>query len=203
MPVKIKKTKSEETRQYIIEKAAPIFNMYGYAGTSMSQLTKAIGMTKGAIYGNFKDKDEIALAAFKFNVSQIGEKRSKIINAEENANDKLIAYANFSLDNFAELFKNGGCPVLSAATDSDFGHSKLKESVAKVIKVGLDYVASIIYDGIEKKQINKNIEADKYATIFISLLEGGFMLSQAKGDAVYLSRNVEHILNLVNTELRT
>jgi AcrR family transcriptional regulator len=203
VPVKIKKTKSEETRQYIIEKAAPIFNMYGYAGTSMSQLTKAIGMTKGAIYGNFKDKDEIALAAFKFNVSQIGEKRSKIINAEENANDKLIAYANFSLDNFAELFKTGGCPLLSAATDSDFGHSKLKESVAKVIKAGLDYVASIIYDGIEKKQINKNIEAEKYATIFLSLLEGGFMLSQATGDAVYLRRNVEHILNLVNTKLRT
>ncbi len=48
-------TKAEETRQYIIERAAPIFNMYGYEGFSMSQLTEAIGMTKGAIYGNFKN----------------------------------------------------------------------------------------------------------------------------------------------------
>ena len=55
--------KAEETRNYIIEQAAPIFNMHGYYGTTMSQLTKAINMTKGAIYGNFKDKDEIALAA--------------------------------------------------------------------------------------------------------------------------------------------
>ena len=38
-------SKAEETRNYIIEQAAPIFNMYGYNGTTMSQLTRAISMT--------------------------------------------------------------------------------------------------------------------------------------------------------------
>ena len=60
-------SKTLETKDLIIEKAAPIFNKHGYAGTSMSQLAQAIQMTKGAIYGNFKDKDEIALAAFDYN----------------------------------------------------------------------------------------------------------------------------------------
>lgn len=46
--------KSERTRQFIIEKVAPIFNRKGYAGTSLSDLTEATGLTKGAIYGNFK-----------------------------------------------------------------------------------------------------------------------------------------------------
>jgi len=194
--------KSEATRQYIIEKAAPIFNKYGYAGSSMSQLTEAIGMTKGAIYGNFKDKDEIALAAFDYNVAKVMEKMDQAISTKENANDKLIAYAKFPLDNFAEMFKNGGCPVLSVAVDSDFGHAKLKKRVVRVIKSLLDYVAGIIYDGIEKKQINKNIEPEQYASIFGSLIEGGLMLSQVTGDTIYLSRNVEHITGLVNTELR-
>jgi hypothetical protein len=54
-------SKAEETRNYIIEQAAPVFNMYGYKGTTLSQLTKVINMTKGAIYGNFRDKDEITL----------------------------------------------------------------------------------------------------------------------------------------------
>ena len=52
-------TKSFETKQYILEKIAPIFNKNGYAGTSLSDVTKATGLTKGAIYGNFKDKEEI------------------------------------------------------------------------------------------------------------------------------------------------
>ena len=63
--------KSEETRRLIIKKAASIFNQYGYKGTSMAQLTKAINMTKGSIYGNFNNKNEIALAAFEYNVAKI------------------------------------------------------------------------------------------------------------------------------------
>ena len=65
--------KAEETRRFIIEKVAPIFNMHGYEGTSLSQLIEAIGLTKGALYGNFKNKDEIALAALEYNISKIKE----------------------------------------------------------------------------------------------------------------------------------
>ncbi len=57
--------KAERTRHFIIEKAAPIFNTKGYAGTSLSDMTEATGLTKGSIYGNFADKDEVALACFE------------------------------------------------------------------------------------------------------------------------------------------
>ncbi|MCP2807331.1 TetR family transcriptional regulator, partial [Salmonella enterica subsp. enterica serovar Typhimurium] len=61
-------SKAERTRQYIIDKAAPIFNKKGYAGTSLNDLIEATGLTKGAIYGNFENKDEIALEAFDYNL---------------------------------------------------------------------------------------------------------------------------------------
>lgn len=60
-------TKAERTTQYIIETVAPIFNKYGYVGTSMSHLTEATGLTKGAIYGNFENKEALALASFEYN----------------------------------------------------------------------------------------------------------------------------------------
>ena len=63
--------KAEETRQTIIEKAAVIFNKNGYQRTTMSTLTKALGLTKGAIYGHFADKDELAVEAFRYSVRKI------------------------------------------------------------------------------------------------------------------------------------
>jgi len=51
-------TKAEQTRQLIVEKTAPIFNVKGYAGTSVSDMTKATGLTKGSVYGNFANKAE-------------------------------------------------------------------------------------------------------------------------------------------------
>ena len=49
-------TKSELTSKFIIETVAPIFNKKGYAATSMSDITNATNLTKGAIYGNFENR---------------------------------------------------------------------------------------------------------------------------------------------------
>ena len=194
--------KSEETRQFIIKKAAPIFNMHGYQGTSMSQLTKAINMTKGAIYGNFKDKDEIAIAAFDYNISKILEKIENAIALKKNANDQLIAIASFYLNGFSEISKHGGCPVLNAAVDSDFVHPRLKERVAQVIENWTNYIARIVEYGIKENQINRNTNPEQFSSIFVSLVEGGIMLSRATGNILHLSRSIDHIIYLINSDLR-
>ena len=195
-------SKSEETKNYIIEQAAPIFNMHGYKGTTMSQLTKAIDMTKGAIYGNFKDKDEIAIAAFDYNFAEISKKIRNVVLSKENACEKLIAYANFYLDEFAIISRKGGCPILNAAIDSDNVHLPLKERVVQVIEDWTNSISRIVYSGIKRKQINKNTKPEQFASLFVSLIEGGMMLSKVTGNTIHLSRNIDHIIYLVNTELR-
>jgi len=82
-----------------------------------------------AIYGNFKNKNEIALAAFKYNFTELSKKVRNVILSRENACDKLIAFANFYLDVFSEISQKGGCPILNAAIDSDNVHPPLKEQV--------------------------------------------------------------------------
>jgi AcrR family transcriptional regulator len=198
----VKVSKSEETKNYIIEQAALIFNKRGYSGTTMSQLTKAINMTKGAIYGNFKDKDEIALAAFDYNFSRISEKIQHVVRPKANSCDKLIALANFYLDEFAELSKKGGCPILNAAVDSDNVHPPLKARVTQAIETWTNTVTRIVAGGVKRKQINRNAKPEQFASVFVSLIEGGMMLSKATGNTIHLSRNVDHIIHLVNTELR-
>lgn len=194
--------KSEDTRNHIIERAALIFNMHGYAGTTMSQLTRAIRMTKGAIYGNFKDKDEIALAAFDYNFNEISEKIRKVIRSKQNACDKLIAFANFYLDAFAEICRKGGCPILNAAVDSDNVHEPLKERVAHAVDEWIRTVTHIVYNGIKHNQINPNIKPEQFASIFVSLIEGGIMMAKTTGNTIHLSRNIDHLIHIVNAELR-
>jgi AcrR family transcriptional regulator len=70
-------TKSEHTKLHILQTVAPIFNKNGYAATSMSEITNATGLTKGAIYGHFKNKEALSISAFKFNVKQMMSKISE------------------------------------------------------------------------------------------------------------------------------
>ena len=53
-------TKGEETRQFIIEKAAPIFNTKGIAATSMSDSMEATKLSKGIMYVHFDNKVVLA-----------------------------------------------------------------------------------------------------------------------------------------------
>ncbi|MCK7472257.1 MAG: TetR/AcrR family transcriptional regulator [Desulfomicrobium escambiense] len=69
--------KAEETRQAIIEKAAVIFNKNGYQRTSMAMLCEDLGLSKGAIYGHFADKDTLAVEAFLHSVRQVSERVRK------------------------------------------------------------------------------------------------------------------------------
>src|SRR6202012_5198616 len=84
--------KAERTRQFIIEKAAPLFNTKGYAGTSLSDMTEATGLTKGSIYGNFSDKDEVALACFEHNHRMVRETIRKEMERYTAFRDKLMVY---------------------------------------------------------------------------------------------------------------
>jgi AcrR family transcriptional regulator len=194
--------KALETKNLIIEKAAPIFNKHGYAGTSMSQLAQAIQMTKGAIYGNFKDKDEIALAAFDYNFSLFRKRIEKAVRLKDNACDKLIAMAGQYLDGFPELSVGGGCPILNAAVDSDNVHDGLKERVRQALDSWMEAVVKIINRGIKEKQVQANTRPEQFASVFVSLIEGGVMLAKATGKTIHLSRNIDHIIHLVNVELR-
>jgi TetR/AcrR family transcriptional regulator, transcriptional repressor for nem operon len=83
-------SKAERTRAFIIESTAEIFNKKGYAGTSLSDLTEATNLTKGSIYGNFENKEEVALAVFDYNCAKISQVIQEQINKAETFHDKLI-----------------------------------------------------------------------------------------------------------------
>ncbi|WP_424991811.1 TetR family transcriptional regulator [Paenibacillus turpanensis] len=58
--------KGEQTRRHIISKSAELFNLQGYAGVSLNEITNATGFQKGGIYKHFVNKDEIAMEAFEY-----------------------------------------------------------------------------------------------------------------------------------------
>jgi AcrR family transcriptional regulator len=50
-------------QQRVIDAAVPLFAEHGVGGTSLQMIADAIGVTKAAVYHQYKTKDEIVLAA--------------------------------------------------------------------------------------------------------------------------------------------
>jgi AcrR family transcriptional regulator len=170
--------KSERTKRYIIQQTADIFNRKGFSGTSMSDLTEATGLTKGSIYGNFTNKDEVALAVFDYNFSQISQYISDRMLAKDNSIERLLVYPEI-YRRFLEIpFLKSGCPLLNTATEADDTHPMLRQKAQKALSYWKKSIANQVERGKARGEIMPETNADQVAVIISSLIEGAIM--QAK-----------------------
>ena len=100
------------------------------------------------------------------------------------------------------LPQKGGCPILNAAVDSDNSDLPIRSSVLQALDNWLDSVSRIVNSGKRKGEIQAHVDADDFASQFVSSIEGGIMLSKVTGDPAHLERVVNHLIDLVNKELR-
>ncbi len=184
--------RSEKTRQLIIEKTASIFNKKGYTGTYLSDLTEATGLSKGSIYGNFKDKNEVAVEAFKYNYRFQTEQILQKINLESNSIDKMMVFLKHYKMAFKPIFNNGGCAILNTAVDADDGNDQLKNEVIKTIINWHKRVVSILEEGIDKGEF-KALNAKVFAYRMMALIEGSIMLAKTLNQPEILLENIEYL----------
>lgn len=181
-------SKAEKTKQFIIEKTAPLFNMKGYSGTSMSDITAATGLTKGSIYGNFENKDEVAIAAFKFNVKKLQDTFAREIEKQTTFKNKLLVYPRLYSDYYDLRITKGGCPIINTATEADDTHPVLRKKVENTILAWRDKLVYFIEQGIIAGEFKaKSIDPEKTALTMIAIIEGAVMITKITGNLSHLS----------------
>lgn len=193
--------KSERTRQFIIEKSAPIFNVKGYDSTSLTDIQEVTKLTKGAIYGNFSDKNELALAAYNYNCSYVIGLINKVMVKAVTAKEALLAYPNFYIENWQSVFKSGGCPMMNAAVEADDHLHYLKDSVRHGIKHFMETIQMTIERGQANKEFRRDANPEEYAAMIYTLMEGTIMLSKIMNDPKYFNMAEQQIKRMVEQEL--
>lgn len=189
--------KAEKTRQFIIEKTAPIFNVKGFAGTSINDLIQATGLTKGSIYGNFKNKDDVALAAFDHNLKMVHEVIRQGMDNKDSVKDKLLVYVTV-YNNFLELpFPNGGCPILNTSTEADDTHPQLRQKAADAIMQWKDNLQALIKKGMDNREFHAETDPEQMALTIIAMIEGGIMMVKVTGKLNYRNAVMQSIKKMI------
>lgn len=194
-------TKAERTRQLIIEKAAPVFNIKGYESTSLADVQAATGLTKGAIYGNFADKNELAIAAYEYSCSLASERMDAELKTAATSQAALLAFIGYYLKNWQALSERGGCPMLNAAVEADDHLHFMRDSVRRSMDRVMKKLQHIIVQGQEDGEFNPGADAEKYAAIIFSIAEGNILLAKIMNGPKYLRNAAEQIARIVEREL--
>ena len=194
--------KSQNTSEFIVKTVAPIFNKKGYSGTSMNDITTATGLTKGAIYGNFKDKNELAVRAFVYNIQLVSAQFEKAISGNKTSLEKLYSISNFYHDYYEFTLNFGGCPILNVGVDANHQNEELAQKVKKAIHNLQGNLVQIITVGIQEGEIKKDISAQKFSRKIFALIEGSVFMATTLQDKTYMDDLTESMIQLIDTELK-
>ncbi|MDO5981496.1 TetR/AcrR family transcriptional regulator [Flavivirga spongiicola] len=195
-------TKAELTSQYILETIAPIFNKNGYAATSLSDITNATGLTKGAIYGNFKNKEDLAIASFKFTVKAMMKRIADHLSISDSPIEKLFLITDFYRNYYDYSKQLGGCPVLNIGVDANNQNTLLLQKVRQVIERIQDQVATIIEDGIEAGEISSEVNAMYFAKRLDTMIQGAIFMTYTMDDDFYIQDTMDLIDDIIGKELK-
>ncbi|MFS4473245.1 TetR/AcrR family transcriptional regulator [Chryseobacterium sp. T20] len=174
-------TKGEETKQFIIEKSAPIFNTKGIAATSMSDIMEATKLSKGSMYVHFENKEVLACAAVDHNLKLLSERLLNNLSKFKTSKEQLFAYIDFFSDpNHPPV--TGGCPLLNFGMEADDTNPVVKEKINRAIKQGQELLSGIIERGISNKEFKADWNPADFATVLFSMLEGGHLIARMSGN---------------------
>ena len=163
--------RSVETESKIIQAALEIFVRKGYHGTSVQEITRRVGLTKGALYAHFTSKGELLLRIVdEFKLKFIGGMVTALEQVEGDALDKihrLISYnSKFALEN-QDLVVFLTFLTTELKADVDF-EPVLKGTYRMYLKI----VTDIVRQGIRQGLFKKKFDPETVALTFMALHDG-------------------------------
>ena len=107
------------TKEDIMTAALHLFAKNGYEAVSVSQIAGELGMTKGALYRHYENKNDIFLHIVEQMEQQDGKQARQHEVPEESMEEVPEEYQNVSLDGFIEYSKS----MFEYWTEDDFASS--------------------------------------------------------------------------------
>lgn len=173
----IKKLKSklkqpEETSQKILNQAMRIFLEKGYHGTSIDEITKAAGLTKGALYWHFKSKEDLLRRI-------IDEHEERFLNGlikavkevEGGVVDKFEKYIRFN-SAFAYYNRELCVSFTTLAAELVGAHHEIEPQIKRSFKKYQRFLSGLISQGKREKIFKREIDSDLAALAIIAFHSG-------------------------------
>lgn len=193
--------KSERTTKFIIETVAPIFNTKGYTATSMNDITSATGLTKGAIYGNFRNKEELAIAAFNKNVNDLLVSIATHQKKGKTPLQKLLLIADFYRNYYNYSQQLGGCPILNVGVDATNQNTDLIINVRNVIEKTQSNIAKLVDMGKSAGEIKNAADSMEFARKLYGRIQGAVFMMYVMNDPKYMSSAMDDVGVMIRREL--
>ena len=195
----------ESTRERILETTEKLILAKGYVGTSIDDIIKVAGLTKGGFFYHFKNKAELGKAVVERYAAADFELFERFSTQADSATDdpfdSLILFLTLFEDFINDLCAPpGGCVFASYIYESAHFDDDVKQYIAD----GFNYWGDMYVRRIDtiKEIYPPRIEVDsrELSQTIMAIIEGAFILSKSLNEAkivAYTSKHFRNYLHLI------
>ncbi len=185
--------RGQDTKERILDTAQTLVLDKGFSATSLDDIIKAAGLTKGAFFHHFRSKGDLArklVERFADNDFELFDEMDR--RAEALADDPYQAVVLFIklfeewLDNLPQPF--AGCMFAVYVYESQAFEAEVNDFVKQSFERWQGYYERKFEAVIADRRPKSDITARELAETIVSIFEGAFILSRSYGDRGLITR---------------
>jgi AcrR family transcriptional regulator len=179
-------TRSNNSRDRILDTAEKLILQQGYAGTSIDDILRDASITKGGFFYHFEGKPDLAKALVYRYLEQDQILFDGLFKQSEELTEDPLQQLLIFLKLLADMMYNleethPGCLVASFTYESRQFDQQLKDLMEQGVYSWRTMISSRLEKILEKKTPKLDVSIDHLADMFTSSIEGGIILSRIVG----------------------
>ena len=163
----------EATREHILQVATGLFASRGFAPTSMNDIVRESGLSKGGVYWHFSSKNDIIAAIFDQYFTAQLEVLVALKEQAGSASARLRSFFEFVAQGLSELGQQFPQPLEFYAQASR--DTELLQRFKQYLATYTDHVASLIQAGIDDGEFAAH-DPHQAAHLLLAIVEGLLLL---------------------------
>jgi len=192
-----------DTRARILQTATQVIRAHGYAASSVDDICREAGVTKGAFFHHFKSKEDLAVAA----AGHFSETAERLFvaapyRALADPLDRLLGYIDFRTAVLEGPIPEFTCLLGTMVQEAYDTHPAIRDACHVHLAAHAAEVAKDIAAAKAVYAPNAPWSAESVALYIQAVLQGGFVLAKARGGPeaarqclAHLRRHLLHLFN--------
>lgn len=165
-----KSRRAEPGRSGILLSAIDCFAHHGYAGTSIDRIARTAGVTKGALYYHFKDKEQLLFSAVRDRIEAFENMVLSELDRAGGPVDRLRAVARICAEN--AVSDNHRRFIITLMVEALDTNDVLSNEFREMLQRFRGFLRSLIRQGQEAGAFRRDIDVPRAAEIFVAGILG-------------------------------
>jgi TetR/AcrR family transcriptional regulator, transcriptional repressor for nem operon len=194
-----KTPRAEQTRNALLQAAFQEIYKSGFQSADLDAVLETAGVTRGALYYHFLNKEALGRAVVKEVVANLNREQWQLplLNARDPVKSLIGIIRGISMTpDF------GGCPLNNLAQEMSGLNKSFREDLRKVF---IDWIASIaaaLREGQKRGLVRDKVDPEEAATFLVATFEGYISLAKNARDARVLEAGKKELLRYVESLLK-